>query len=50
MSEAIVTIIPLLILKSLQIMKAYPDTYKVVDSIVFNFIIPICYVSDEVEG
>ena len=46
-SEALITTIPLLIIKSLQILKTYPDNYKVVDSIVFNFIIPICYVTDE---
>ena len=28
-------------------MKTYPDDYKVVHSIVFNFIVPICYVTDE---
>jgi len=37
--------IPRLIIKSFQILNTYPE-YKVIDSVIFNFIIPICYTSE----
>ena len=48
-SEAVITTIPILILKSLQILKTYPDNYSCrFDSFQFCvFVVPICYVTDE---
>ncbi|CAL6056658.1 Hypothetical_protein [Hexamita inflata] len=38
-------LVPLLVMKSFQIYLCYPDTYKIVNSQIFNFNIPICYTS-----
>ena len=43
--EAFQKFIPRLIYKSFQILNTYED-YKVIDCIIFNFIIPVCYVSE----
>ncbi|CAL6097181.1 Hypothetical_protein [Hexamita inflata] len=41
------TIIPLIIYKSFQIIINYPEQYKVVNSLIFIYEIPICYLTED---